>query len=159
MIDAKARTWTSPSTGIVLKLTPVSSALVNKIQSDRRGKPSMPLVTVNYARQGDPPQYAQEPNPEDLIYKECLEDWRNGNQTRMSMYVFGMGVDIDVPQSFIDGIAEYDDTKSPSELRYFYLTAIIPAPEWGDLTNAILSQTVPTEAGIADATAGFPSNS
>ena len=157
-IDTKARTWTSPSTGQVFKLKPISSALVNKLKSDQRGKPAMPTIRVNYGTTTQP-EWGFEPNPDDLIYKEAYESWQLNNNNRMMMYVYSSGIEIDVPQEFIDSISEFDDTQSVSELKYFYLTAIIPSAEWGDLTNVILGQTVPTEAGIADATAGFPSNS
>jgi len=158
MINPEARTWTSPTTGIALSLRPVSAGLMSKIQSDRRGKPTIPTTRVNYGTT-TAPEWGSEPNPDDLTYKDALEAWQSAQSTKVAIYVISAGVQVDVPPEFAAEIAEWDENPSPSELKYFYITKIIPSDELGDLTNAILSQTVPTEDGIAQATAAFPSNS
>jgi len=158
MINPDARTWTSPITGIVLRLQPVSAGLMSKIQSDRRGKPTIPTQRVNYGTT-TAPEWGTELNPDDPNYKDALETWQSTQSTKVAIYVISTGVLIDVPPEFASEIAEWDDTASLAELKYFYITKIIPSDELGDLTNAILSQTVPTEDGIAQATAGFSGNS
>jgi hypothetical protein len=74
------------------------------------------------------------------------------------MYVFTAGIDIEVPDSFRDEVAPWHTNPSATELKYYYITTIVPSAEYDPLTNAIMGQSAPTEAGIADATAGFPNN-
>jgi len=158
-IDAKARTWTSPTNGVVLKLRQVSAGLLAKIQSDRRGKPAIPTIRVNYGST-TAPEWGTESNPDDPVYKEALANWQSDISNRVAIFVISAGVDIEVPDGYAAEIAEWDERVfTPPELKYFYVTQLIPASELALLTDAILSQTVPTEEGIAQATAGFPSNS
>lgn len=152
LIDPKARTWTSPSTGLVLKLRPVSIGLLNRIQADQTGKPKVPMIRVDYGG-----EWGTEPNPNDPTYQEEYRVWRSEISTRVAIFTFSFGIDIEVPPDFKAQIEQWHSDPSESEFKYYYITAIIPSDEWDSLTTAILGQTAPTEDGIADASAGFPS--
>lgn len=155
MIDANRRTWTSPKTGNVLHLRPVSIGLMNKIRSDRRGRPSIPTIRVNHGSTSDP-HWDEEPNPDDPVYVQAFNDWQTDWGTRQSIYVISAGVDIIVPVEFEEEVRQWDANPTPAELKYYYITALITPEEVDPLCKAILSQTSPTEEGIADANAAFP---
>jgi len=152
LIDAKARTWTSPSTGLTLKLRPVSIGLLNRIQADQTGKPKVPTIRVDYGG-----EWGTEANPNEPTYQEEYAVWRSGISTRVAVFTYSFGIDIEVPPEFRALVEQWHSDPSDSELKYYYVTAIIPSDEWEALTSAILGQTAPTEEGIADASAGFPS--
>ena len=152
MIDANKRTWRSAKTGQVFQLKPVSVGLMNKLRSDRSGRPAIPMVRVHYGNE----QYGEEANPNDPVYIREYADWQTDWATKQAVFVISSGVVIDVPDEFRAEVAEWDQHPTPAELKYYYITMLIGAEEAAPLMSAILGQTAPTEEGIADASAAFP---
>lgn len=151
----KTRIWTSPTTGQVFQLKPISSALAGLLSSDPTGKPAIPSTRVDYGGGNS----GLEPNANDPVYLEQLNAWRNANNHRSMVYAIGTGVDIEVPQDFTDTQLRFWPNASVDELRYFYVTSLVPIAELETLVNAIMGITMPTEDGIAVASATFPGNS
>lgn len=152
-IDAEKRTWTSQG-GHTFTLKRVSWGAMQRIMSDPKGKPSVPVVTVNY---GDG-HMGTEFNPDDPTYKQQYADWQAENQHRSMLYCLGNGVLVDVPQAYKDEQLEDFPDATEKDLRYYYLTSLIDPDDLNGLVQAILSQNSPTEAGIAEAEATFPSD-
>ena len=154
LVNPKARTWTSPTTGQTFKLKPISLGLMNRIRSDISGKPKIPTIKVNYGG-----EWGEEPNPNDPIYLEALAQWNTDVSNRTAIFLFTAGIDISVPGDYRAEVEQYQPGASDLEVKYYFITTLIPSAEYDSLTNALLGQTAPTEVGIAEATAGFPGSS
>lgn len=151
-VNTVTRTWTSKN-GTVFHLKPISYAALYNLMDDQTGKPKIPTRVVQYG--GD--TFAEEPNPDDPVYKQELADWERRSRYRAMTYAFSQGTSIDVPPDFVEAQKEFFPDAKPSEIRYLYITSLIEPDEIGELVDAITGQTGPTEEGIAEAVARFPS--
>lgn len=151
----KPRTFTSRR-GAIFNLRPINSLVIYQLRNDRYGEPQPPLVEVAVGPKG---QKRKEVNPDDPDYLERRRKWEEARGNNFIKYVWERGVTDQPPADDLKRLKEFLPHASASDLKYMWIAEQMDDDEIGDLTEAITAQTAPTEAGIAEAEATFPSES
>ncbi len=152
-IDYEKRTVTFED-GPTLKLLKLSSLVVERIQSDEKGKPQIPVLEVTYADG----QKGQETNANDPEYLLADARWRMGKSYLLMRYVLTEGIAGKPPKEFIKRYRElYFPEASDDELKYMWVASLLPdQDDIAVLMRAIMGQTIPTGEGLEEAAATFP---
>jgi hypothetical protein len=92
------------------------------------------------------------------IKKSCASgEQERGN--RFIKYVIIKGIEDEPGRAEIDRLKEFLPGGSASDLKYLWVTETLEGEdEIGDIVGAIVGQTIPTEEGVAEAEATFPSD-
>lgn len=150
------RTYTTRA-GVTLKLRPISSMVIYQLQNDKWGMPQPPIVTVKLGPNAKP---SKQTNPDDPEYKEALEAWQRERGNRFVKYVWDRGILDKCPKEDSERLREFLPGGTEADIHYTWICEqLADDDEIGELTDAIIGQTAPTEAGIAEAEATFPGNS
>lgn len=154
-IDYENRTVTFED-GPTVKLRKLSSLVVERIQSDEKGKPQIPVQEVRYAND----QTAQEANPNDPDYLLELSKWQINKSYLLMRYVLTEGIVENPPKDFIKRYKElYFPDASNDELKYMWVASFVPdQDDISLLMKAIMGQTIPTGEGLEEAAATFQGN-
>lgn len=151
-LDVKTRTYTTRNGDHVLPLLPVSFLLAEAIRNNLETKPKIPMRRVVYGGQ----EAGLEPNPNDPTYRDELTLWQSRCAKESVVYVIATGVNVTVPDDFVEKTRQYFPNASNDTVKYNYVGSLIVPEEMEDLVNAILGQTGPTEDGVNAANADFP---
>lgn len=155
MESKPVRTYTTRA-GVTLTLRPISSMVIYNLQNDQWGKPQPPVVTVKLGPNAKP---TKQTNPDDPEYLEALELWTRERGNRFIKYVWDRGIVNKPSKEDAARIKQFLPGGTEADIHYMWICEQLgDDDEIGDLTDAITGQTAPTEAGIAEAEATFPSN-
>ena len=140
--------------GVELHLQPISALILERLHSDKTGKPVVPKVTVTIAG-----KYERfEDNPEDPDYVAAMRQWSRDHNSNIVKYIFVHGITDSPPPEFIEEHAEYFPNATERDLKYLWVGSMVDEDS-GDipmLVEAITGQNSVTEAGLEEATASFP---
>lgn len=145
------RTFKS-KTGEVLPLRTIPAMIVRQLYADEGGKPEIPMVDVTIAK-----RTIKQANDKDPDYLKALDKWEEDRGFRIMVYILTRGVCVDPGKQDIERLREFFPSSSLAQLKYAWILELLQDDdEAGDLMDAILGQTVPTEGGIEQAEAAFP---
>lgn len=145
------RTFTT-SKGVVWPLQGIPAMLIRQLVTDEKGKPLPPIVDVNYGK-----KTVKESNPLDPAYKEALKEWEVQHNARIMIFVLTRGVKRNPDKAALEWLTEFFPASTDSERKYAWILESMEGDiEAGEMMNAILGITTPTERGIRDAEAIFP---
>lgn len=144
------------------------------LSESERGKPKPPLVEPGSL--DDEPTYKDKPkppmvevtiggkhkvmqaHPNDVDYQAQLAAWTKEQQFLIFRYLFSAGIAVAVPADFEADHREFFPNVSTAYMKYLYVASLIPDDEdLVVLSQLIMGQTIPTQAGLEDAAATFPS--
>lgn len=141
------------SDGTVVEIADVPSLVLEHILNSEAGKPPVPVVEVNIRG-----HKRKQANPDDPAYQEALAAWRAQKQKRLLLFLVTKGVKDDPPEEFVDEYAQFlPDGATVEELKYLWLSAKLNTEDdIAQFTEALMSQTAITEAGLQEAAEKFP---
>lgn len=151
-LDTQAHTYTADS-GLVIPLLFVNAMLIAAIQSDLTGQPKPPIVTVELAG-----RQQREENTDDPEYVERITEWRSAQKIKTMRSLFALGTNIPADPQWVRDYGSLMPDQSAQALRVFWLLTRLTNDESGELLEAIMSQSMPTEKGLELAGARFPSD-
>jgi hypothetical protein len=156
-VESKAeRTYKTRGSGVTYRLRPINAMALYQLQNDKWGLPQPPVVEVGIGGKG---KRHKEANPDDPEYKEKLRLWEQERGNRFIKYVIIKGIEDEPGRAEIDRLKEFLPGGSASDLKYLWVTETLEGEdEIGDIVGAIVGQTIPTEEGVAEAEATFPSD-
>lgn len=150
-LDTQARTFATDG-GLTIPLLFVNAMLIASIQSDISDKPKPPRVKVDLAGQS-----RYEENTDDPEYVERIDEWRSAQKIKTMRSLFALGTNIPPDAAWIAEFGSLMPDQSPQSLRVFWLLTQLTNDEAGELLEAIMSQSMPTEKGLELSAARFQS--
>ena len=144
------------SNGNVISLSnrQVNPMIVMQITS--RGKPEVPKVEVLLL--GKHKQIQE--NPNDPAYKASVRAWETTANNRVMQYIIGVGVNAGpIPDEFATEYLEYVPDAKESEIKYAYITDLVPVEDFGDLMEAVMGEHNTTSKGLEQVAESFRSDS
>ena len=152
-IDFERRTFTTRN-GTELQLRPISSLILERLSSDKSGKPKVPRVEVTIGGS----HTRLEDNPNDPEYVRALAEWNKESSMRLVKYVFVHGVANSPPDAFVEEHVEYFPDASERDIKYLWIGSLVDeyAEDIKLLVQTITGQTSITEEGLEQAIASFP---
>lgn len=150
-LDPKARTYTTQS-GRVFKLRKVSAMAMAPLTSDFDRKPVAPIIEVMIA--GKFPR--ESVNYGDPHYQAELQYWQQEIQTRAMVNLINEGIDEEVAEEELARIRQHAPMANDADVKYLWAMQFVDANEMDKLAEAIMGQSLPTEAGMQQAAAEFP---
>ena len=151
-IPVSEHTYTTKS-GVALELRQISAIFIRRMQRDTWGKPQPPIVE---SRVGPKKVIVRETNQDDPEYKAALALWNEEHNERMLIYVMARGIVNEPSAEDIERIRSFFPGETADGLKYAWLLEMMSDEEVGELSQAIMGLSIPTEKGIADAEARFP---
>jgi len=146
------REYTTRS-GVTLILRPVPWLAFQRLEIEwEKKRPRVPVVQVEI---GDG-QFREEENPDSPEYQEALTQWENQKGTAVSEYFFIAGIANKPDEEFLELHREVFPEATDNQLKAMWVSSVVEPDEAGDLIDSIMSQTMATEKGIAEAKASFP---
>lgn len=143
------------SNGYTLQLkrpSNITSLVLERVKQE--GKPKIPMVEVTIGG-----KYKQlEANPNDANYQAMLEEWAVESGIRTMRYLYRLGIEADVPESFIEDRRDFFPNATDGDWKYLYIASLVPDDDIAPLTEAIISMNMPTAKGLQDAADSFRSN-
>ena len=133
------------SKGQVIRLSTraVNPMIVMQLQT--RGKPEVPKVEVLLLGK----HHQIQENPNDPAYKAALVTWQQDTNNRVMQYILCTGVDTGpVPDEFVTDYLDFIPDARVNEIKYAYITSLVPLDDFGDLMEAILGEHEPTATGM-----------
>lgn len=151
MLDPITRQFTC-SNGQVMRLSAraVNPMIIMQLQT--RGKPEVPKVEVLLL--GKHKQIQE--NPNDPAYKTALANWQQETNNRVMQYILCTGIDTGpVPDDFVTEYLDFVPDARVNEIKFAYITSIVPLDDFGDLMEAILGEHEPTAKGMEQVADSF----
>lgn len=141
--------------GTLVHLRPIPPLVVNFITTSEAGKPQPPRVPIQ--RRG---VTKMEPNPDDPAYQQALAAWGAAKEQRLLKLFVERGVREDVPPEVVEQYAQYlPDGADISDIKFLWLADKMPTAQAVErFVEAVVSQTLATEKGIAESEAAFPNH-
>lgn len=125
------------------------------MQLTSRGKPEVPKVEVLLLGKH---KQVQE-NPNDPAYKAAVKAWEAESNSRVMRYIVGVGVNAGtIPDEFVAEYLEYVPDAKESEIKYAYITDLVPIDDFGDLMEAIMGEHHTTSKGLEQVAESFRSD-
>lgn len=141
--------------GTVVELDTPNPLTLEHIVNNEAGKPSVPKVAVT--RLG---HKRHELNPDDPDYKLARAAWQASKEKKMLLYIVTYGVKTLPPEEETDQLRMFlPEGATDGDLKYMWISQKLESTD--ELTrfiNEVTGQIVPTEEGIAESEAAFPSN-
>lgn len=151
-LNTQARTYTADS-GLCIPLQFVNAMLIAAIQADLTGQPKPPIVVVNLAGREQ-----REENTDNPEYIERIDEWRSAQKIKTMRSLFALGTNIPADPEWVRDYGSLMPDNSAQSLRVFWLLTRLTNEEAGELLEAIMSQSIPTEKGLELAAVRFPSD-
>lgn len=150
-MDTEKRVYTFED-GTSVELVDIPPMMIVQVMQSEAGKPPVPVVEV--VMRG---HKRRETNPNDPDYLAALARWEEAKNNRMIRLVILRGVDNDPPDEFIEAYQSVlDPAAGPDDFKSLWITSLMPtADSVTDFMNAVMGQTVATEAGVAEAMDSF----
>lgn len=141
--------------GTAVELLPLPPLVVEFVMNNQAGKPKPPMIEVE--RRG---HRRHEPNPDDPDYLARLAGWNQAKQHALMKCFIDRGVKGAPSEDEYDTYAGYlPDGADEADIKYMWIAdKLTTVAEVERFIDAVVSQTVPTEEGIAEAEAVFPSD-
>lgn len=143
---------TSRNEEIELSDKPISALIVQRLTQE--GKPKIPMVKVTLLGRHE----QLEANPNHPGYVAQLAEWETEVSIRILKYLFTIGVKGKPPQSFIDDHLSFFPDASDLDLKYLWVSSLVPEEDIDAITEAIMGRTLPTNKGVAEAAKSFRGN-
>lgn len=145
-VDAERGVFvTSRGTEIELSGQSISSLMLERLTN--QGKPKIPRQEVLLLGKHKELQA----NPNDPGYLALLEEWKSEQNVNVMRYVFVVGAKGQPPQEFIDTQRQFFDDATDNDLKYLYVSSLLPDEDIDTFTEAVLGKTIPTTKGIEEA--------
>lgn len=160
--------------GTAVRLNKLNEAVYVSLMSDH-GKPKPPMRAVEYLGGAivDEPRGDDEPVLTDeaidalddpaqqeaerayAAYRQELQRWtaRRGWQFWSTLFIFGVA---DTPPADVVQMFQWMGFTHPLEIKYQWLASLLSDGETDRFIEAVISHTVPTEEGLAEAKERFP---
>lgn len=151
MLDPATRQFTC-SNGQVIHLSnrAVNPMIIMQLQT--RGKPEVPKVEVLLL--GKHKQIQENPNDPD--YKVALTNWQQETNNRVMQYILCTGIDTGtVPDDFVTEYMDFVPDARANEIKFAYITSLVPLDDFGELMEAILGEHEPTAKGMQQVADSF----
>lgn len=143
---------TSRGTEIELSDNPVSSLIVQRLQT--AGKPKIPMIETTILGRKQ-----SEPYPGHEGYQARLKEWEEESQTALVQYLFVVGTKGKPPQEFIDEQSPYFPGATESDMKYLWIASRLPDDDMGAFTEAVMGKTLTTAKGLDESAETFRSES
>jgi hypothetical protein len=155
-VESKVTRTYKTRTGVTFTLRPINPMTIYQLQNDKWGMPQPPILEVEIGGKG---HKRKEANPDDPDYKEALRVWTEARGNRFIKYVWERGIE-DEPNTVEKArLKEFLPGGTAADHKYLWvMEQLADENEVGEITAAIVGQTAPTEEGVAEAEAAFPSN-
>lgn len=151
-IDVQRRVFiTSNGNQIQLSDKVINALTVQYIQS--QGKPEIPNIEVTLL--GKHKQI--EPFPQHEGYQARLREWQEQSNLAMMRYLFTLGVKGEPPEDFVETQREFFPDATKTEMKYLWVTSLVPDDDLSLFTEAIMGQNEPTEKGLEESAKSFRS--
>lgn len=140
---------TSRGEEIELSDRPISSLIVQRLQSE--GKPKIPMVEVTLL--GKHKQL--EPHPGHEGYVARLKEWEEESQLAVLRYLFVVGTKGQPPAEFVEEQRGYFPSATDSEMKYLWIASRLPDDDMGAFTEAVMGRSLPTTKGMQESADSF----
>lgn len=152
-VDAEKGVFvTSKGNELQLSGQAISALMLERITNE--GKPKIPRIEVMLLGKHKELQA----NPNDPGYLALVKEWENEQSIRVMRYMFCVGVKADVPPEFAEMHRQFIDDASDLDLKYLYISSLVPDKDVDAFTEALLGQFGVTKKGI-DGAANFSASS
>lgn len=136
---------TSRGTEIVLSGQAVSSLMLERITN--QGKPKIPRKEVLLLGKHKELQA----NANDPDYLALMDEWKAEQNINVMRYVFVIGVKGQPPQEFIDVQRQFFQEATDLDMKYLWVTSLLPDADIDVFTEAVLGKTMVTAKGLEEA--------
>jgi len=145
-VDAERGVFlTSIHTEVQLSGQKISSLMLERIVNE--GKPKIPMIEVTLLGKHKQIQA----NPNDPGYVALLQEWQGEQNIRVMRYMFCVGVKGQPPQEFVDTHRLFLPDATDLDLKYLWVTSLVPDDDIDSFTAAILGQSITTQKGLEEA--------
>lgn len=143
---------TSKGDELVLTGQAISSLMLERITNE--GRPKIPRVEVTLLG-----KYKEvQANPHDPGYLALVKEWEAEQSIRVMRYMFCVGVKATPSPEFVELHRQFIPEASDLDLKYLWVSSLVPDKDIDAFTNALLGQFGVTTKGIDDA-ANFSASS
>lgn len=125
----------------------LSDKLISSLYLERlaqAGKPQIPLVEVKLV--GGRTQLEAFPGHEG--YRALLAEWEAESRIRSLKYIFTSGVKGQPPEDFIEENRSFFPSATALDMKYLWISSLLPDPDIDSLSEAIMGRTLPTTKGV-----------
>ncbi|MEO8608913.1 MAG: hypothetical protein ABI690_13560 [Chloroflexota bacterium] len=119
-----------------------------------QGKPRIPEVEVIVLG-----KKRSQPNANHEGYLAQLKEWEAESRLRSLQFIYNVGVKGQPPQDFIDTYSDYFPGSTDTEMKYLWVSSLIPDDDVEAFTEAVMAYTAPTTKGMEEAADSFRRNS
>lgn len=143
-------TFTFPN-GVTVGLQPIPIMTFQLIAADTTGKPQVPVVTSVIRGQS-----VKERNPDDPAYIAALTAWESAHNTRLLRLCILKGIADSPPDEDAQRIADEYGVTTAADIKCLWVSEMLPDEQSiARFSEAVLSQTVITKAGLEHAAESF----
>lgn len=145
-VDAeKGEFVTSRGNRVALSGKQITSLMLERIINE--GKPKIPMAEVLILGK----HKQMEARPNDPGYLALLEEWKADQNIRAMRYTFVVGTKGKPPDDFVEEQRQFFEDATDTEIKYLWVTSLIPDIDIDKFSEAILGQTLTTTKGLEEA--------
>lgn len=111
-----------------------------------QGKPRIPEAEVTILG-----KKRSQPNPNHEGYKAKLKEWEAESKLRSLQFIYNVGVKGQPPQEFVDEYSDYFPGSTDAEMKYLWVSGLIPDDDVEAFTEAVMGYSAPTTKGMEEA--------
>jgi hypothetical protein len=147
--NSNKKEYTTPE-GTVLEFRSVTQwAMLNFEKTWERSKPLPPLIKT---------EIGEDYNPADERYKHELQMWTTDHVVAISRFVVRAGVVNPVPEQFMTETKAIYPEMTDDDIKVEWVYSLVGSQEeMAKFTEVVVGTTMPTEAGIEEASKSFRS--
>lgn len=145
-VDAeKGEFVTSRGNRIALSGKQISSLTLERIINE--GKPKIPMAEVLILGK----HKQMEARPNDPGYLALLKEWSEDQNIKVMRYTFSVGAKGKPPEDFVEEHRQFFPNATDAEIKYLWVTSMLPDIDIEKFSEAILGQTMATVKGLEEA--------
>lgn len=135
---------TSKGEEVVMSGKRITALMLERVAN--QGKPRIPEVEVTVLG-----KKRSQPNANHEGYLAQLKEWESESKLRSLQFIYNVGVKGQPPQDFIDEYSDYFPGSTDAEMKYLWVSSLIPDDDVELFTEAVMGYTAPTTKGIEEA--------
>lgn len=136
---------TSKGKEIELSGQAISSLMLERLTNE--GKPKIPMIEVTLLGK----HKQMQANPNEPGYLALLKEWEGDVNVKTLRYIFVIGAKGQPPQEFVDVQAQFFPEASDLEMKYLWVSSLLPDEDIDVFTEAVLGRTTATTKGVESA--------
>lgn len=145
-IDAERGVFiTSRGEAIPLSGQKISSLMLERVTNE--GKPKIPRKEVLLLGKHKELQA----NASDPDYLALVDEWKAEQNIKVMRYIFVVGVKGQPPSSFIDEQRQFFPEYTDLDMKYLWVTSLLPDEDIDKFTEAVMGQALTTTKGLEEA--------